>query len=762
MNESSWTQWGVPDSAAHVLHAVAQFLTAVRRRWHMMLASFLAVALLGGLYYATAPRIYSSKAEILILQTGDNPLSPTIEAQGNRENSLIPTFVNLMASARVLEGAIQHLSREDLATDLGSENPANWVSGLRRNLSTSAVLRTNILTVEYRSKDPGVAARVVGAVVQSYLDFMRSTTQGTAAEIVRILTTEKDEIARQLSEKEQALQQLSQQIGALDVGVNTQTVHPLVERAKSFNAALVEVQKKRVQLTASLQALENAVSRGEDIRQYLFASEDPVGRELLLGVLGFSREETAARLQLERTIIEDRIELTRLLQDLGNNHPRVQALQQRIATNEAFLEGYQDRLRARLANLDTPALTEMLLGTLRQKAQELWQQELSLQAQYEQARAEAANLAGGLAQLEMLKNDIAGLRELYGGLVRRITNLDLAGDLRAAVITEPRENPIPVSPSLPRVLVMVILGGLALGMFVVYVMDVLDDRFRTVEEMQWQLRTPVLSIIREMPSREAQGVAALEVAVDPGSTASEAFRTLRTALALSEQPATAIVITSTQPGDGKSTVAANLAVACAQVGKKTLLVDGDLRRPGLTTLLGMRGEPGLAEVLRDLSPIPDSVAQRLKTGVVPDLDVLPCGRRPTNPAELLAGPRLSELLNWAGEHYDQIIIDSPPAPLASDTAIWGRLADGVVLVIQPEKNKRRAVLRAAEYLRLLKITLLGIVVNRVQSGKEQDYTGYSGDYYGEPEESAEDPSAEPPEATPQLIPRQRIVPRRVA
>lgn len=762
MNESSWTQWAVPDSASHVLHAVAQFLTAVRRRWHMMLASFLAVALLGGLYYATAPRIYSSKAEILILQTGDNPLSPTIEAQGSRENSLMPTFVNLMASARVLEGAIQHLSREDLATDLASENPANWVSGLRRNLSTSAVLRTNILTVEYRSKDPGVAARVVGAVVQSYLDFMKSTTQGTTAEIVRILTTEKDELAKQLSEKEQALQELSQKIGALDAGVNTQTVHPLVERAKSFNAALVEVQKKRVQLVASLQALENAVQRGEDIRPYLFTIQDSVGQELLVGVLGFSREEAAARWQVERTILEDRIELARLLQDLGSNHPRVQALQQRIATNEAFLQGFQDRMRARLANLDGPGLAEMLLGMLRQKANELWQQEVSLQAQYDQARAEAANLAGGLAQLEMLKNDIAGLRELYSGLVRRITNLDLAGDLRAAVITEPRENPIPVSPSLPRVLIMTFLGGLALGMFVVYVMDVLDDRFRTVEEMQWQLRAPVLSIIREMPAREGQGLDALEVAVDPASAVSEAFRTLRTALALSEHPAAAIVITSTQPGDGKSTVAANLAVACAQVGKKTLLIDGDLRRPGLTTLLGMRGEPGLAELLRDHAPIPEVLAQRLKTGVVPDLDVLPCGRRPTNPAELLAGPRSSELLDWAAQHYDQIIIDSPPAPLASDTAIWGRLADGVVLVIQPEKNKRRAVLRAAEYLRLLKITLLGIVLNRVHSGKEEDYAGYSGDYYGQPEDLAEEATGGTPVRPTQTTPPEKIVPRRVA
>jgi len=760
MNESSWIQWAVPDSASHILHAIAQFLVAVRRRWQIMLGAFLAVALLGALYYATAPRIYSAKAELLILQTGDNALSPTIEAQGTRENSLIPTFVNLITSAKVLEGAIQKLSREDLAVDLNMDKPETWVEGLRRNLAASAVYRTNIITVEYRSKDPGVAARIVGAVVQSYLDFMRSTTQGTTAEIIRILTTEKDDIAARLSEKEQALQQLSQQIGALDVGVNSQTVHPLVERAKAFNQALVEVQKERVQLAASLQALENAVQQGADIRQYLFAADDTLGQQILLGVLGFSREETAARLEVERKVVEDRVELARLLQEFGNNHPRVQALQQRIAANEAFLLAYQDRLRARLDNLNIPELSQMLLGTLRQRVNELWQKEMSLQAQYELARQEAANLAGGLAQLEMLKNDITGLRELYGGLVRRITSLDLAGDLRASVITEPRENRSPVSPSLPRVLIMVILGGLTLGMFVVYVMDVLDDRFRSVEEIQWQLRAPVLSIIREMPPREGEGVEVLEVVADPNSPASESFRTLRTALALSDRPTGAVVITSTQPGDGKSTVSANLALTYAHVGKRTLLVDGDLRRPGLTQLLGLRGEPGISEVLRDTAPIAEAIQARLKTNIVPDLDVLPCGRRPANPAELLAGPRTAELLNWAVEHYDQVIIDSPPAPLASDTAIWGRLADGVILVLQPEKNKRRAVIRAAEYLALLKIPLLGIVINRLSNEKEKDYSGYSGDYYGQPDESHEE--KEVPEITESISTPERTVPRRVA
>lgn len=770
MNEFQGGFFDVPNSAAHVLHAAMQFLVALRRRWQVFVAILLGIALLGALYYATATRRYRSAAEVLILQTSDT-LSTRIESQSSQDNTLMPTFVSLMTSAKVLEGAIRALNPEDLKVDLVPDKPERWVDGLRKNLDVKVMGRSNVISVEYTSRDPAVAARVVNAVVQSYLEFMRNTTQGTAAEIVHVLTTEKDEITIQLSAKEQQLQDLSQQIGALDVGVNSQTVHPLIERAKAFNAALVEAQKTRVELAASLQAMEQALRQGQDIKQYLLTTSDTVGQQLLLGVLGLNREDSNSRTELERQLLQDRIELARIQEYLGNNHARVQALQERILATESYLQNDRERIAARLEGLESDDLKQLCVGSLRQQLAEKWQRELSLQAQYEEARQQAAELAGGLAQLEMLKNDIASLRDLYTALVRRITNLDLAGDVKAAVITEPQENPSPVSPSLARVILMVIFGGLALGLGVVYALDVLDDRFRSAEEIQWQLRAPVLSVVREMPARSGQGIATVEVVAEPESVASEAFRTLRTALALSETPSSAVVITSTEPGDGKSTVAANLAVAYAQAGKRTLLIDADLRRPGLTSLLDLRSRPGLTELLRSREPVAESVASFLQNQIVLNLDVLPSGSRPVNPAELLSGARLAELIQWAGGHYDQIVIDSPPAPLASDTAILGRLADGVVLVLQPEKNKRRPVLRAAEYLSILKIPLLGLVINRISGQQDEAYAGYGGAYYGKDAESeaeadqarSGDAAAESGDMAPDHQARQtRIHPRRVA
>jgi Mrp family chromosome partitioning ATPase len=151
-------------------------------------------------------------------------------------------------------------------------------------------------------------------------------------------------------------------------------------------------------------------------------------------------------------------------------------------------------------------------------------------------------------------------------------------------------------------------------------------------------------------------------------------------------------------------------------------------------MLGLKGERGLAAVLRDTAPIQQSVEANVYPGVIENLDVLPSGPRPNNPTELLAGDRFSEFLAWAETHYDQILIDSPPA-LVSDTAIIGRLTDGVLLTVQPEKNRRRVVIRATDSFFSLGINVLGVVVNRSAPEGDRGEYGYGygygyGDGYG--------------------------------
>jgi capsular exopolysaccharide synthesis family protein len=386
-----------------------------------------------------------------------------------------------------------------------------------------------------------------------------------------------------------------------------------------------------------------------------------------------------------------------------------------------------------VAELGKSQLGPWLVQMVRQKLDESRKEEEILRTRFEESRAEAINLSGQLAQVEMLERDVKRLSDMNDVLLNQIASLDLkqnGQDVRVAVIEEPVVVAEPVSPRLGMTVLLAALGGLATALGLVTVLDALDDRFRSVEEMQSRLGLPLLTMIHRLDPPESVGLSALVTHAMPTSTASESFRTLRTALTLTHPDARQIVVTSAEPGDGKTTTLANLAVCYAQAGKRTLLIDADLRRPGLTNLMGMRGPHGLSEVLRSEVDIGTIAATHIRHSAVESLDILPSGPRPSDPAELLGSPRFSQFLAWAETVYDLILIDSPPALATTDTAIIGRLVDGTILVMQPVKNHRRVVTRVVERLNLMKITILGLVVNRTGSEEDHDYYGYHSYGYG--------------------------------
>lgn len=722
-------------SSADSIYALLRFLQMILRRKACVASALVVAGLLGGLYYFTATRVFEATAHLLILQSGSDVWSPSMSAESNRQ-ALIPTYERLFTTQEVLEGAVKQLLKApaQMRIDFGTLPRHKWADVLRESVSAHAVRRTNVIEIRYRSRSPQAAEAVVEAVVQSYLDFMDSNHKNVSAEIVRYLEKERVQIEGTLTAKQQELLDLRKRLRDLGIAENQTVVHPAVQRVMRLNESLVKVQQDRLQLEASLSAIRAALRDGAELRQHLSAIEPLIGRELTMSALGLNTQDVETRAAIERQLMTDQSKLESLLEHYGEAHPKVLEISQAIKSGQMYLQHYQRMVNERMAGLADDKLGPMMVSMVEEKLANCWEHERTLGGQYEQAEAEAVQLNDRMAQVKMIEHDLDRLRGLHDTLLNRIANIDIGqnqADLRVAVVSEPKAGDRPVSPRLALVGLMFLAGGLSVGLVLVYVLDVLDDRFRSPEELQQQLRAPLLAMIRELSTPASSGPQSIQVHIAPETVESEAFRTLRTTLAFSGQEMERLAVTSTEPGDGKTTVLANLGVSYAHAGKRTLLIDGDLRRPGLTRLFEMRAEGGLSELLRGDQPLEEMILQRVRASGIPRLDILPCGPKPSNPLELLTSSRLADLLAWAEAHYDQVIVDCPPVLAASDAAVIGRLTDGLILVVQPEKNHRRMVLRAVSGLTAMGVGLIGIVANKVSNDQGSGYYGYGYGYgYG--------------------------------
>lgn len=713
----------------HPVQTVVRFLRAVRRRKGVMIVALAASSLLGGLYYATTPRLYESTASLLVLNTGADVWS-TEMATTNLPQNLIKTYQKMLESETVVEDALAHLGPEDRA-DLVNVPREGWVKALQANLNVTTTRNTNTLDISYRSKEPQAAAAVVNALLTAYLAYMDTLHRSNARELLDVLTREEHDLKQQLRTKEAEL--LSMNAQALMIRDGESNINAIVKRAAALNDSLIAAHAIRLKAEAQAAAIERSIRNGEELQQHALAMAESVGQEALLQRLGLSTTDAQTVARVTQRILEDRALLESEQQLYGSAHQRVRRIQQRIQVMEEYLKNRMHAENTALHNLSNRELAPLLQQMALQRRDLAISYENAVFESYEKEKLAAIGLNKTMAQLDILALDLARLNGFYEVVLQRLKDINLGKEsgLKTSVLMRPK---IPAAPAWPKkdmVAMISIVLGLAAGLIVIYLQELLDDHFRSAEELRTQLGIPVLAIVQRLEPLAEVGIDGVHVHVRPNAVETEAFRTLRTALALVDGGVQRLVISSSEPGDGKTLVTVNLAVAFAQSGKKTLVIDADLRRPGLTPLLAMRGERGLSTMLRENTPIAESAEANLRFSGAENLDILPSGPRPINPTELLASDRFSELLAWAETKYEQILLDSPPA-LVSDTAIIGRLVDGVLLTVEPEKNRRQIVIRTVESFPLLGINVLGIVVNCKLAERKAGSYGYGYGYgYGE-------------------------------
>ena len=540
------------------------------------------------------------------------------------------------------------------------------------------------MTVQFESRDPQLAAQVVNAIAQADIEENLRVRWEATQKATDWMTDQLQDVKARLEKSETQLQEYAQSNGLIYLEDQAGTTENIVdERMRQLQDELTRAQADRYQK----ESLYRLVQAGD-----FDALPGVADNKLIEDLTEQLTEVERQKAQLETTFTAD--------------YPKVRELQ----NQEDKINAVIARERQRAADL----LTNDYQAAVRREA--------LVQQAFDQQQSAANGIAARSVQYNILKREVDTNRQLYQGLLERLKEAGVSAGLKASNIrvvdaaVPPRK---PVRPSLPLNLSLAAVMGLALGVGGAFLQEHLDNSIKSSEDVERYLDLPALALIPAVESLNGHrggvyglqegtatnggnggtgriGVAAnswhrIAGGIEPPAALAEAFRGLRTSVLLStaDRPPRTLLITSSRPSEGKTTISVNLAISLAQLNKRVLLIDGDLRRPSVRKALELENSLGLVSYLTGQQEWRAAVRA---TGIG-NLDALVCGLLP-NPAELLSSERMRTLLDEAREEYQFVLVDSPPLLNVSDARILARLTEGMILVVKGGETPRELALRA--------------------------------------------------------------------
>ena len=377
-----------------------------------------------------------------------------------------------------------------------------------------------------------------------------------------------------------------------------------------------------------------------------------------------------------------------------------------------------DALQQRTRGMDAEKLNQSLPSVVNNKLIQ------DIKAQIFEGEAQLADLrmkyTSNHPAIISLNSRLASMHKVLNNEVDNIVSslkTELSGQLRAnnvRIIDLPQLPDNPIRPRKALALAFGLLGGLTLGALAALLVEMLDQTVRTHDDIERRLGLPFLGLVPFARHKKSEAIYAPLLSTEV-SLLSESFRNLRTMVGFAEAVAgePVLLMTSTVQEEGKSFIASNLAVAIAQLGQKVLIVDGDLRRPRQHGNLRVSSESGLTDFLSGAVTDPESLVQKTE---IPNLDIVACGSRPPNPAELLNTDQLAHFVAWARGRYSRVIVDCPPVFPISDILLWGRHVKPAIFVTRFGRTRVPLILTACARLRGSGIKILGGVINGARLG----------------------------------------------
>lgn len=542
---------------------------------------------------------------------------------------------------------------------------------------------SRIAAITFESTDPALSARIANAFAEEFIQASLQQRYDSSAYARNFVSGQLRDAKARLEESERSLNAYARAAGLIrtrdaqreaddqdGASASSLTTASLMQ----INAAATQAHANRIATAARLRALQgNALLADRD------ALQNPAVQSLFT-----QRAEVEARL-------ED--ELTRHLE----GHPMVRQLRAQIKVIEGQLHLAAQNMR----------------GAARTDAQAAAATERQLLAQVDTLKASTLAEQDRAVQYNLLAREADTNRALYDGLLQRYKELNAAAGISASNITiiDRADPPIePSSPDLLRNLVLALLAGLASAGAAIFLRGQFDDTVRAPEDVEHKLELPLLGVIPK--AREGTLEPAL---AEPRSPVSEAYNSLRGALLYSTSRGLprSILITSSQPSEGKTTTSVAIAQGLARMGRKVLLVDVDLRRPSLHVRLGLDNATGLSSLLTNQ----DSLAHVVRPSGQPNLDVITSGPVPPSPSELIASPGMEQLVTELAAGHDVVIYDSPPILGLADAPLVAALVDGVIFIIESGRARRGSLKASLRRLRAMRPNMLGAALTMFDPAK---------------------------------------------